>query len=84
MDMFTTHELQMKKGDVVYLYSDGYGDQFGGPKQKKYKSQRFKKFLHSISCHELEVQKNMLDEEFDQWMGSNEQIDDILVFGIKL
>jgi len=84
MDEFETHEIQMSEGDVVYLFSDGYGDQFGGPKQKKYKSQRFKKFLHTISEHHLELQKNMLSDEFDQWMGNNEQVDDILVFGIKL
>lgn len=84
MDEFTTHEIQMKRGDVIYLYSDGYGDQFGGPHQKKYKSQRFKKFLHSIASLEMDNQRTRLNTEFDEWMGVNEQVDDILVFGIKL
>jgi serine phosphatase RsbU (regulator of sigma subunit) len=81
---FTNHELNCEPGDVIYLFTDGYADQFGGPSRKKYKSQKFKDFLLSINNESMENQKIMLDSEIEAWKGGFEQIDDILVLGIKI
>ena len=74
----------LEKGDVLYLYSDGFPDQFGGPQYKKYKYSRFREFLLSISSRPLTEQKQMLTDEFEKWKGKNEQTDDVLVIGFKL
>ena len=81
-DNYTNHTLQLQKGDCVYLYSDGYADQFGGPKGKKYKYNSLKKLL--ISIHELppDKQREKLLSAFESWRGDLEQIDDILVMGV--
>jgi len=81
-DNYTNHTLQLQKGDCVYLYSDGYADQFGGPKGKKYKYNSLKKLL--VSIHELppDEQRQKLLFSFESWRGDLEQIDDILVMGV--
>jgi serine phosphatase RsbU (regulator of sigma subunit) len=81
---FTNHEMKCEPGDLIYLFTDGYADQFGGPSRKKYKSQKFKDFLLSIHRESLDDQKLMLDNEIETWKGGFEQIDDILVLGIKI
>jgi len=80
---FTNHEFEYKKGDVIYMYSDGYADQFGGEKGKKYMSGKFVKFLQSIHHLSLEEQYEKLDHELINWRGEEPQIDDILVIGVK-
>jgi len=74
---------ELKKGDMIYLFSDGYPDQKGGPDKKKFYYQPFKDLLATISNLPLEEQKQQLDKAITDWMGEMEQIDDILVMGIK-
>ena len=81
---FTNHEINCSEGDVVYLFSDGFTDQVGGKDRKKYKSQRFRDFLMQIHNKSVEEQKSLLENEIETWKGSYEQIDDILVMGIRI
>lgn len=80
---FTDTTCDLKKGDVLYLFSDGFPDQKGGPDKKKFYYQPFKDLLVSISGLPLPEQKQKLDEAITDWMGGTEQIDDILVMGIR-
>ena len=81
---FSNQIIDCIEGDIIYLFSDGYADQFGGPKARKYKSQKFREFLISIHKESMEDQKRMLDEEIENWKGNLPQIDDIMVMGIKI
>jgi phosphoserine phosphatase RsbU/P len=81
---FKNNEIQLKKGDKVYIFSDGYADQFGGPKGKKFRYNQFRELLLSIHALPMNEQKIILDETFEKWRGSMEQIDDILVIGLKI
>ena len=81
---YNTHSLQLEKGDAIYIFSDGYSDQFGGTRGKKYKTTNFKNFLLSIQENSMEKQLSLLDAEFEKWRGSMEQIDDVCVIGIRI
>jgi serine phosphatase RsbU (regulator of sigma subunit) len=81
---YTNQTFDLKEGDVIYLFSDGYADQFGGPKNKKYLIKSFREKLLSISTYDMETQEQMLQEELASWQGSNDQVDDILVIGFKI
>lgn len=81
---FTNHQVEVKKGDCIYLFSDGYADQFGGPKQKKFTTKRFKELLFSIRDKSMEEQKAILNETIEHWKGDLEQVDDILVVGVRI
>ena len=83
-DSFTNHTLQLISDDMVYIFSDGYADQFGGEKNKKFKYGPFKKMLSSIAGEELTVQKQKLFSTFQSWKGEYDQVDDVLVIGLKL
>jgi ligand-binding sensor domain-containing protein/serine phosphatase RsbU (regulator of sigma subunit)/ABC-type amino acid transport substrate-binding protein len=83
MHPFTGHEINLKPGDCVYLFSDGYADQFGGPRSKKFKYLPFKRLLISISDKEMHEQGLQLDREFEQWKGDIDQVDDVVVIGLK-
>jgi len=78
---FKTIVLDVQKGDMVYLFSDGYADQFGGLKLKKFKSTNMKELLVNISGEKVDRQREILDESIEKWRGNIEQIDDILVIG---
>jgi serine phosphatase RsbU (regulator of sigma subunit) len=80
---FTNHRLVLQKNDVLYLFTDGYADQFGGPYDKKYKKRRFRHLLLNIHQYPLKKQADILDESIENWKGANEQIDDILIIGIR-
>ena len=80
---FTQHELFLEKGDTVYIFSDGYHDQFGGPKDKKFMVKNFKKLLLSIQEKSMDEQKTILEETMVEWKGNTEQVDDILVIGVR-
>jgi serine phosphatase RsbU (regulator of sigma subunit) len=82
-DSFTNHTLQLKPGDTVYIFSDGYADQFGGPMNKKFKYGPMKELLIRISDRSMEDQKSELDRVIEKWRGNESQVDDILIFGIK-
>ena len=81
---FTASKIQLNLGDTLYLFTDGFADQFGGKKQKKYKYINFKKLLLNNTSDLLENQKKAIDEEFNSWKGDLEQIDDICILGIKI
>ena len=81
---FQSHYVKLEEGDTIYLFSDGFPDQFGGPKGKKYYYSRFKKFLIGIGNEDLETQKEKLETELDSWKGSLEQLDDVCVMGVRL
>lgn len=81
---FTNHAFDFQKGDMLYMYSDGYADQIGGPDNKKYFSTPFRELLLSISKLEMEEQKKILDQTITDWRGKRSQIDDILVIGIRM
>jgi tetratricopeptide (TPR) repeat protein len=84
MNCFAQQEVDLEKGDMIYAFSDGYIDQFGGPKGKKYLKSRFKALLASISDLPAYQQGTVLESEFAQWMGDQEQIDDIMVIGQRV
>ena len=81
---FTTHTIQLEKGDGVYIFSDGYVDQFGGPKGKKFKSKAFRALLISIQDKPMNEQLQLLDTAFEEWKGELEQIDDVCIIGVKV
>lgn len=81
---FTNHEIKLQKGDTVYIFSDGYSDQFGGPNGKKFKPKQFKETLLQIQDKPMKEQKVILEKNIEQWRGSLEQIDDILVIGVRV
>ncbi|WP_430405769.1 SpoIIE family protein phosphatase [Fluviicola sp.] len=81
---FTTHEIQLQANDWMILFSDGYADQFGGPKNKKYKYATFKDFIQAHKEKSGSELKACLKEEFEAWKGQHEQTDDVCVMGIKL
>jgi ligand-binding sensor domain-containing protein/serine phosphatase RsbU (regulator of sigma subunit) len=80
---FTSQHLQLLKNDMIYLFSDGFADQFGGPEGKKFKYRRFRHILLNIHTLPLSEQKSLLDQTLDNWRGSIEQVDDVLVIGFK-
>ncbi len=82
--MFTLHEIDIRKGDCFYIYSDGYADQFGGDKDKKYMTKRFREFILSLHEFPMNEQYEKLQLEFDRWRGNKEQVDDVLVIGFRL
>jgi len=81
---FTNHSIKLQNNDTLYLFSDGFVDQYGGNKRKKYKNRNFKKLLLSVQAESMENQKKLIEEEFENWRGKNEQIDDVCLFGIRL
>lgn len=81
---FKGHELMIEPGDLIYLFSDGYADQFGGEKGKKFKSKNLKKLLLDIHNLDFIDQKKRLNKELIQWQGEIEQLDDVCVMGIRV
>lgn len=84
MDPFTNHEIQLKKGDQIYMFSDGYIDQFGGEDKKRFMNGAFRDLLLKIANMPMENQKEILENTFEFWKGDMEQIDDVVVVGIRL
>jgi len=80
---FTSVEFIIKKGDALYLFSDGYTDQFGQIKRRKFMKPFFKRLLIAVQGQTMEEQHNALETTIDEWKGNTKQIDDILVIGIK-
>lgn len=81
---FTDHEVQLEKGDCVYVFSDGFADQFGGDKGKKFKNKALKELLIEISTFDMNTQRKNLNEAFENWKGDFEQLDDVCLFGVKI
>lgn len=82
--LFSSKIIQLKKKDVIYLYTDGFADQFGGDRNRKYKNSNFKNFLLEISSQEIEQQGKLVEKEFLNWKGDNEQLDDVCVMGVRV
>ena len=80
---FANHRFDLDEGDLVYLFSDGFVDQFGGREGKKFKYQPFRNLLLSISNLPMHVQKNELFKAFNHWKGNLAQLDDVLMFGFR-
>lgn len=81
---FTQHLFALQKEDVVYTLTDGMPDQFGGPKGKKFLYKQLKELLISISKEPMEIQKQKLNDAFENWKGNLEQVDDVCVIGVKI
>lgn len=82
-ETFTTHHLALEADDTLYLFTDGYVDQFGGAENKKFMNRRFRYLLVTIHKYNMADQRTILIDNITTWMGSNEQIDDIMVLGFK-
>ena len=81
---FTTHTIEMQKDDLIYIFSDGYIDQFGGEKGKKFKGKAFRELLLSVCDKSMDDQKNILENSFATWRGKLEQVDDVCIIGVKV
>jgi serine phosphatase RsbU (regulator of sigma subunit) len=81
---FVNHDIEIQSGDMIYLFTDGFGDQFGGPNGKKYKTAKLKELLVSIANLSPEEQSAKLENAFNKWKGDLEQVDDICVAGIRV
>ena len=81
---FTAHTVELQEGDLIFTFTDGYPDQFGGAKGKKFMSRNFKEALLSVSSFPLEQQKQELEKTFESWKNTFEQVDDVLVIGIRV
>ena len=80
---YVTHEMLLEEGDTIYIFTDGFTDQFGGIFNKKYKSVQLRKFLLSIQDHTMDEQRHLIKKEFNHWKGEEEQIDDICFIGMR-
>lgn len=80
---FKSHKVLLQKDDILYLFSDGYSDQFGGPEGKKFKYRRFRHLLLTIHKLPMEKQYTILDASIEEWKGDYDQVDDIMVIGIR-
>lgn len=84
LQKFTNHEWELQRGDYIYIFSDGYADQFGGPKGRKFMFKQLQKLLLDNHKKPLAEQKEVLDQTFENWRGNLEQVDDVLFIGIKI
>jgi serine phosphatase RsbU (regulator of sigma subunit) len=83
-ESFTNQKLELEKGDTLYMFSDGFVDQIGGPKRKTFRSKYFKELLLTNSDKKMADQYKILEKTFKEWRGDIEQIDDILVMGVRV
>lgn len=83
-ESFSLFELSIQDGETLYLYTDGYADQFGGEKGKKFKSKKLNELLLEINLKSMQQQKAAISETFENWKGEFEQIDDVCVIGLRL
>ena len=81
---FDSHKIKLQQGDTFYIFTDGYADQFGGDKGKKLMTKNFKEILVNIQHQSMQDQKIYLDDYIENWKAGTEQVDDILVIGIRM
>jgi serine phosphatase RsbU (regulator of sigma subunit)/tetratricopeptide (TPR) repeat protein len=81
--LYESKFIKINKGDIIYLFSDGYADQFGGPQGKKFKYVGLKQFLTEIHHYPMKKQKTLLEKNFYTWKGNREQIDDVIIMGVR-
>ena len=80
---FTTHTIELESGDSIYIFTDGFQDQFGGEQGKKFKASKFKELILSIQKKTMSLQRIAINEAFENWQGNLEQVDDVCVIGMK-
>ena len=83
-EKYDTHIIPVQKNDMIYIFSDGYADQFGGSLGKKYKFRRFRHTLITINNMPVNKQREFLNENIENWMGELEQVDDMLIIGFRI
>jgi serine phosphatase RsbU (regulator of sigma subunit) len=83
-ESFTNYEINIQKGDIIYIFSDGFIDQFGGPKGSKYMKHNLKKLLADIYHKPMAEQRRILEREFIEWRGTGHQVDDVTILGVKI
>ena len=83
-ESFTNYVINIQKGDTIYLFSDGFADQFGGPKGSKYMKYNLKKLLSEIYFKPMAEQREILESEFEKWKGNASQIDDVTILGLRI
>lgn len=81
---YTTHKIELEKGDLIYIFSDGFADQFGGEKGKKFKTANLKRLLLSVKSQSMDKQLELIDNAFREWKGDIEQLDDVCVIGLRI
>lgn len=81
---FESHDLILEKGEIFYLFTDGFADQFGGDRGKKYKYKTFKRYLLANAEKSMKEQKGIIDNEFEMWKGEFEQVDDVCIIGVRI
>lgn len=81
---FETKTASLKSGDVIYTFSDGFADQFGGPAQKKFMIKRLKQLFSELRDNPMDIQQQKLEKAFDDWKGDQEQVDDVLLIGVRI
>jgi serine phosphatase RsbU (regulator of sigma subunit) len=81
---FTNHTIQLQEGDCIYLFTDGYADQFGGPQGKKFKYKTLKDLLMSLYSSNMQMQHIKINEAFEDWKSEYEQVDDVCIIGFRL
>jgi serine phosphatase RsbU (regulator of sigma subunit) len=81
---FTNNRINLQKGDSIYIFSDGYADQFSGPERKKFMKKQMKELLTSIQTKKMMEQQIILDQTFNNWKGNLDQVDDVLVIGVRI
>ncbi len=81
---YSAHDFELNKGDLIYVYTDGYQDQFGGESNKKFKAQQLKSLIITNKNLSMEIQKEVLKTSFFDWKGLHEQIDDVCVIGVRI
>jgi serine phosphatase RsbU (regulator of sigma subunit)/ligand-binding sensor domain-containing protein len=83
-DTFTNYEINVKRGDTIYIFSDGFADQFGGPDGVKYKISNLKKLLSEIYYKPMADQRHLIEDELKAWRGPADQVDDITIIGLRI
>ena len=83
-ETFTNYAINVKKGDVLYIFTDGYADQFGGPRGTKFMKYNLKKLLSEIYYRPMDEQRQILETEFEKWKGSLNQVDDVTILGVRI
>jgi serine phosphatase RsbU (regulator of sigma subunit) len=81
---FTTHDVKTEKGDIAYLFTDGFQDQFGEASNKKFKSAQLRQLFLSVHDKDMEEQKSIIEKTFNEWKGNFEQVDDVCILGLRL
>jgi serine phosphatase RsbU (regulator of sigma subunit) len=76
--------MKVEKGDSLYLFTDGFADQFGGDDEKKFKSKQMKEMIVEINKESMATQRRIFEETFEKWKGDQEQVDDVCVIGILI